>query len=160
MMNNTENVNVKISEEVQKSIDNYKNQATSWGLEVKRLEMLKAQTEVTLSSLQSAIADKNAQISNLDIRITDLKVKVEDLTKKKEEMEKHILEKTKELNEREKDIEKRTSEIARKEGDFRKEEIVFAKKEANGRENMKILNDEKEEIRIKKSLIAELINKL
>lgn len=159
-MNNNEAVNAVIPQEIQTAIDNYKNQATTWGLEVKRLEMLKAQTEITLSKLQAEVTDKKNQIISLDERIKKSTEQLETARLAKIKVENDMNEKTAIISNKEHEIAVRLQEVAKRESANRKIELMFVEKENIRKEELRKMEIEKIELQKKVNLIKDFSVKL
>ncbi len=160
MINNNETTNVRISEEVQKSIENYKNQATVLGLEVNRLEKLKAQIEITISNLSEDEGKKTIRIETLKSEVEILTSTKNKLMDEKVSLEKENVKTEEKRKSAEKDIKDRQEEMNRKENEFTKKELVFNDAKKKLAERIKENETETEKIEKKKKLLAEIKNQI
>jgi len=151
---------IKIPQEIVSTIEKYKNQATTMGIEVNRLKSLKAQIEVEISKLISTEEFKKEAIKTIQGQIDKYKIQLKELEDRRNVLAKEEKTLANEMSEARKDIKERIEvlRVSEKENKNERISIEKAKNEITERkkENAEIKNDLERKIGLIKELNAKL----
>jgi len=160
MVENNVVLSEKIPEKDMEKIEGYKNTITNLSLETGRLNKLKIQKEIEISSLDASIEDKKEKVKTATEQLEKVVEQLKDSKEEKKEVDKFVVDENKKIIDRKKELEEevRVFAVKEKENKEEREKIDTDKKSINAK--LTSLNNEKEEVDKKIKLIKEFSSKL
>ena len=160
MVENNVVLSEKIPEKDMEKIEGYKNTITNLSLETGRLNKLKIQKEIEISSLDASIEDKKEKVKTATEQLEKVVEQLKDSKEEKKEVDKFVVDENKKIIDRKKELEEevRVFAVKEKENKEEREKIDTDKKSINTK--LTSLNNEKEEVDKKIKLIKEFSSKL